>query len=60
MSFYEQFKDYFMADKDIQDERMAICRGCKFLTPKFRCTQCGCFMKVKTKIAGMSCPEGKW
>jgi len=41
------------------DARLAICSDCVFFTG-VRCTRCGCFMKVKTKLEHASCPEGKW
>ena len=42
-------------------ERISICNSC----PHFRkslsqCKKCGCFMKVKAKIAFTRCPIGKW
>ena len=59
MGFIKQFAEYFKADPDIIRNRIKTCVGCKFLTKKFRCTQCGCFMKVKTMLAGSKCPIGK-
>ena len=60
MEFIKEFFDYFKADADIVNDRVKKCMGCPYITPKFRCTQCGCFMKLKTKIAGARCPIGKW
>lgn len=60
MSFFQEFIDYVKADEDIVQDRLDICKSCEFLTSKFRCTQCGCFMKLKTKLAPMKCPVGKW
>jgi hypothetical protein len=41
--------------------RLQTCEGCdKFEAESSRCTECGCFMKVKTQIASASCPLGKW
>ena len=40
---------------------LAICRGCEKFEPKQeRCTLCGCFMQLKTRLRSQSCPIGKW
>jgi hypothetical protein len=59
-TFFQKFIDYFQADNDIVVDRLKKCRDCEFITPRFRCTKCGCFMKLKTKIAGSRCPINKW
>jgi len=41
--------------------RMEICRSCKYFRAKTgQCTQCGCFMVVKTKLKNLRCPIDKW
>ncbi len=61
MSFFDEFKDYLLADQDIALYRMRICNTCEFLKkPSTRCEKCGCFMKVKTRVGFSKCPEGKW
>ena len=60
MNFFQEFKNYLKADSDIIKDRIDHCKNCEFLTKKFRCTQCGCFMKVKTLLAHSKCPIGKW
>ena len=47
------------SEKELKDERMAICQTCKFFN-KVRCTKCGCFMALKTTLKAASCPVGKW
>ena len=43
------------------EERKKICSLCPYLyKPTFTCKKCGCFMKIKTKLANAKCPEGKW
>ncbi len=42
-----------------QERRLAICRGCQHWTGR-RCLLCGCFGKLKTRLATESCPIGKW
>ena len=46
-------------DEEVLKMRWDICSGCEFLKDD-RCLSCGCFMKVKHKLAMASCPEGKW
>lgn len=49
----------FVPEKE-QRARWSICMACDRLTENKRCTQCGCFMEIKSKLAGMKCPLGKW
>jgi hypothetical protein len=60
MNFFQEFAGYIKADDDIVQDRLDVCKSCEFLTPKFRCTQCGCFMKIKARLAPVKCPVGKW
>lgn len=47
--------------EEVYKERMDICKSCEFLfTPTNQCTQCGCFMNIKTRINEAYCPLGKW
>lgn len=39
--------------------RLEICKSCEFYVSE-RCTQCGCFMAVKTYLKAANCPVGKW
>ena len=47
-------------DQAVLDERWNLCKGCEFLTESNKCQKCGCFMKVKHKLAFAKCPIGKW
>ena len=41
--------------------RFALCEQCEFFkTDEARCTQCGCYMRVKTRFRTAQCPKGKW
>ena len=60
MSFLEEFKGYVIADPDIALSRIRLCLGCEHLKKHTRCDKCGCFMKVKTRLAAAKCPIGKW
>ena len=46
-------------DEEVLKMRWDLCSGCEFLNDN-KCDKCGCFMKVKHKLAMASCPEGKW
>jgi len=62
MSRVEEFGNYLRSKlvSDDTAERWAICQACPELLPSNRCNQCGCFMKLKTKIKAAQCPIGKW
>ncbi len=48
-------------EKVESDKRMEICLGCPELIQLTKtCKECGCFMKVKTRLAEARCPIGKW
>ena len=46
-------------DEEVLNARWELCTGCEFLNNN-KCEKCGCFMKVKHKLAQASCPIGKW
>lgn len=49
------------ADKDLADERYSLCLDCPLFNKVTKtCTECGCFMAAKTKLALAVCPIGKW
>jgi hypothetical protein len=41
-------------------ERMNICRSCDKLNIINFCTECNCFMPLKTRIRIAQCPMDKW
>lgn len=42
-------------------ERALICRDCdRLLRATWSCKECGCFMKIKTRVPSAECPLGKW
>lgn len=44
-----------------QQSRYSICTACDRLTKTTKqCRECGCFMKLKVKLADAVCPLGKW
>ena len=46
-------------DEDVLKMRWDLCTECEFLNNN-KCEKCGCFMKVKHKLAMAKCPVGKW
>lgn len=49
------------ADKEVAFARLDICADCdRLFQPTFTCKECGCFMKVKARLAGQHCPIHKW
>ena len=51
----------FFVTNEIYEDRMAICKSCVYyFKPTGNCKRCMCFMKIKARIAPMSCPQGYW
>lgn len=56
------------AAPEVRAQRLAICRGCDHFKPhnsRFadslsRCAECDCVIHLKVKVAGETCPVGKW
>lgn len=49
------------ASDDLASQRIAICQVCpSLLKITTQCKECGCFMKLKTKLQNATCPLGKW
>jgi hypothetical protein len=46
---------------DEANRRFAICEECpRLIKSTKQCKECGCFMKLKVKIATAECPLSKW
>lgn len=44
-----------------RQERLSVCEECpRFVKLTSQCLECGCIMKLKTKLAAATCPLGKW
>jgi hypothetical protein len=49
------------AEESVSSNRFDICKSCpELISLTSQCKQCGCFMKLKTKILHASCPLKKW
>ena len=55
----DRIKRNIIHDEEVLKMRWDLCSGCEFLNDN-KCEKCGCFMKVKHKLAMASCPVGKW
>lgn len=54
-------KDTEFSSVQEQEFRYSICQSCDRLTKTTKqCRECGCFMKIKVKLADAFCPLGKW
>jgi hypothetical protein len=50
-----------LATKEVAEKRQLICSNCdRLFKPTFSCLECGCFMKIKTRLNAFSCPLEKW
>lgn len=52
--------EIFTSDQ-IQEQRLLICSVCDSLDKDTaRCTECGCFVQIKSRVTTEQCPLGKW
>lgn len=53
--------DSVAVSKDEAEKRLAICQQCEFYrTSDGACSECGCFIRLKAKLASEACPLNKW
>ena len=65
MSIVDKAKEYvqetFLVEPEVARERYETCKTCpSFVKFTTQCKQCGCVMRMKTKVKGQVCPLGKW
>ncbi len=53
-------KGFKLVDEEERKKRFAVCISCEYIYDGGRCSKCGCFMEIKSKLAGMKCPVDKW
>ena len=46
--------------EEVQKERISTCNKCDKLTKTRQCSECLCFVDLKTKIKQEECPLKKW
>lgn len=57
----EQQEFEFLVNKETNAaKRLEICKECPSLKALNRCSECGCFMDIKTRLFFTKCPLGKW
>jgi hypothetical protein len=44
----------------VHQERLAICESCDKLQQLHICSECHCYMPLKTKFSIFNCPLKKW
>ena len=50
-----------LTDQPYVVERLEICKKCEFFDQeKMSCSQCGCYMQIKSRMPDATCPLGKW
>lgn len=50
-----------LVETDVRNARLTVCHSCDRFDPKKnRCSECGCYVNGKTKLATERCPLGKW
>lgn len=51
----------FFVPDNVYKDRIAICKSCVYyFKPTGTCKDCGCFMKIKARLAPMECSQKKW
>jgi len=51
----------FFVPNEVYQDRISICKECVYYKKLLgNCSVCKCFMKVKARIAPMSCPQSYW
>jgi len=51
----------FFTTDEVYKERMSICKKCVYyFSPTGQCKRCLCFMRIKSRIATLDCPEKYW
>ena len=49
-----------VANEELHKQRYDICSNCDKLSSIKFCSECGCYMPVKTKFKIFKCPLNKW
>lgn len=51
----------FFVSNEVYEDRIAICKECDYYSKTLgQCKVCLCFMKIKARLAPMSCPQKFW
>ena len=56
-----QLDEGLFAENTSQKERLSICFECdSYVKQRDMCKECGCIMRMKTKLNAAKCPLKKW
>ena len=55
-----ELKKKFASDKVVTARRKTCSECPRLFKPTFTCKECGCFMKIKSRLKLAKCPLGKW
>jgi hypothetical protein len=58
-SYIDRIEDDIKTDKALYEERLAICKGCDYLSDGM-CRACGCFVELRAVIKTNCCSYDKW
>ena len=51
----------FFVPNKVYEDRLAICKSCVYyFKPTGTCKDCGCFSKIKARLAPKECGQKKW
>ena len=51
----------FFVPNEVYEDRITICKSCiYYFKPTGTCKDCGCFMKIKARLAPMGYSQKKW
>jgi hypothetical protein len=59
-SISTRFEDFGITDQSLASARMESCTSCDKYTTNKTCSQCGCYLPIKTALIKASCPLNKW
>ncbi|RCX13489.1 hypothetical protein DFR58_11725 [Anaerobacterium chartisolvens] len=54
-----KIKKIRLVDDSTYEYRLSQCRDCKYLEFGVTCLQCGCFIRIRAKLADAGCPLSK-
>lgn len=71
MDYQKEQEEFITRQRELQEqetlqtpgarERYQVCQKCDRFWPVVKgCSECYCFMPLKTRIQSMRCPLGKW
>lgn len=57
----DTFDNLKITDSRLSETRMITCVACPhYISSSAKCSLCGCYIPIKTKIIAASCPADRW